>query len=278
MGGDLVTTEPTVLKVDEEDRVTVQIIKYLTLEGKFHKIFGYHIEILNSIRNEKRISIPLFLLKSLEKSIEVVKTRKGRVHLHQGLLKLLYLHEKDKRGSSARFVRGGFPRTIKTPISKAQLLLGPAPTSPILKTNAVILDLEEDSDNKGGDIPLEVSKKDGIQKRKPLPQVLTANLAKCSWRSTRLQNKSVDKSKVVDFMESIEEEMEDSDARKSVEVGNPTKDVGTGIPDKGFMKGLDGTHNLVEDLKCHLKVLNGLGGSMTSTYSCINLLTLEITN
>jgi len=34
------------------DRVAIQIMKYLTLEGKFHKLFCYHIAILNLIRNK----------------------------------------------------------------------------------------------------------------------------------------------------------------------------------------------------------------------------------
>eukprot|EP01018_Ginkgo_biloba_P029318 Gb_29174 [translate_table: standard] len=165
--------------------------------------------------------------------------------------------------------RGGFP--------KAQLLLGPAPTSPVLKSSTVISDTKEDSKSQGEDIPFDGSKKDGVQKRKPPPQVLTANLAKCSRRSTRLQKKLAEKSKVVDFVEPTEE-IEDSNTRKSVEVGKSTKDVGPGISDKGSAKGPDGTHNLMEDLKCHLKLLNSLGGSLTSTCACINLLTLEITN
>eukprot|EP01018_Ginkgo_biloba_P009698 Gb_25168 [translate_table: standard] len=54
--------------------------------------------------------------------------------------------------------------------------------------------------------------------------------------------------------------------------------VGVDPSDKGPAKGPNGTQNLVEELKCHLKVLNGLGGSLSSTCACINLLTLEITN
>eukprot|EP01018_Ginkgo_biloba_P003972 Gb_35312 [translate_table: standard] len=46
----------------------------------------------------------------------------------------------------------------------------------------------------------------------------------------------------------------------------------------GPAKGLDGTQTLTEELRCHLKVLNELGGSLSRTYACINLLTLEITN
>lgn len=48
--------------------------------------------------------------------------------------------------------------------------------------------------------------------------------------------------------------------------------------EKGPTKGLDGTQTLIEELRCHLKVLNGLGRSLSSTCACINLLTLEITN
>eukprot|EP01018_Ginkgo_biloba_P025387 Gb_18450 [translate_table: standard] len=243
MGEHLVTTKPAVLKVDEEvisrektnqvgqltkflkddeafcwlqsriareslpkpwDKVAVQIMKYLTLEGKFRKIFGYHIAILNSIRNEERINIPLFLLK--EQS-----------------------HEKDKRGTSVGSARSGFPKTSRSPVSKAQLLLGP---SPVIKTSAVISNLTEDSKSQGEEIPVE----------------------------------------------STEEEKEDSDIGKSVDVGKIAKDVGPEIPVKGPVKDPDGTNDMLEDLKCHLKVLNGLGGSLTSTCACINLLTLEITN
>eukprot|EP01018_Ginkgo_biloba_P023702 Gb_11572 [translate_table: standard] len=55
------------------DRVAVQVMKYLTLEGKFRKLFGYHITILNSMRNKEKINIPLFLFKSLEKSMHAIK-------------------------------------------------------------------------------------------------------------------------------------------------------------------------------------------------------------
>eukprot|EP01018_Ginkgo_biloba_P037263 Gb_40874 [translate_table: standard] len=47
---------------------------------------------------------------------------------------------------------------------------------------------------------------------------------------------------------------------------------------KGPAKGPDETQTLTKELRYHLKVLNGLGGSLSSTCACINLLTLEITN
>eukprot|EP01018_Ginkgo_biloba_P024198 Gb_34078 [translate_table: standard] len=116
-----------------------------------------------------------------------------------------------------------------------------------------------------------------IMKNPPL-QVLVANLAKCSRRSSHLQKKLVEKPKVVDNVESTVEEKEDSDAGKTIDVGKSAKDVGPRILDKGPVKELDGNHNVVEDLKCHLKILNGLEGSLMSTCTCINLLALEITN
>eukprot|EP01018_Ginkgo_biloba_P002261 Gb_17708 [translate_table: standard] len=222
------------------DRVAGQIMKYLTLEGKFRKTFGYHIAILNSIKNEERINILLLLLKSLEKSVKAAKSGKGRVPLHQGLVKLLYQYNKDKGG-----------------------------------TSAVISDSEEETDSRGEEVPLVVSKKDDGRnlKQKPPPRVLATNLAKCSRRSSRLQKKLAEKTKIVDYVEK-----EESDAGNAVDVGKSAKDLGPGISDKGLVKEPGETHNVVEELRCHLKILNGLGGSLTSTCACINLLALETTN
>eukprot|EP01018_Ginkgo_biloba_P009172 Gb_23349 [translate_table: standard] len=133
------------------DRVAVQVMKYLTLEGKFRKLFGYHIAILNSMRNKEKISIPLFLYKSLEKSMHAIKTESS---------------EEDQKS--------------------------------------------EDLESLGG--------------RSSPPKVSAAAPSVKSEKS-------------------------------------PT--------DSLFLS---------EELRCHLWVLNGLGGSLTSTCACINLLTLEITN
>eukprot|EP01018_Ginkgo_biloba_P022712 Gb_36500 [translate_table: standard] len=229
------------------DRVAIQIMKYLTLEGKFRKLFSYHIAILNSMRNKEKVTIPLFLLKSMEKSVRAVKVGKGKAPFHQGLMKLLVDFENDKRGDVAGPSKGGFSRRSGTPVSKAQLLLGPASLSLVLKSRDTVSDSEEDSLSQEGDAPVAGSKDGGSKKRKPLSQVLNANLAKCSRRSIRLQKNSL-----------------------KVAEADPVE--------KGPAKGLDGTQTLTEELRCHLKVLNGLGGSLSSTCACRNLLTLEITN
>lgn len=107
-------------------------MKYLTLEGKFQKLFGYHIAILNSMRNKKKVNIPLFLFKSLEKSMNVVKARKGKAPLHQGLMKLIVNFESNKKSVVVGPSKGDFVKVSGAPISKAQLLLGPTSSSPLL--------------------------------------------------------------------------------------------------------------------------------------------------
>ena len=42
------------------DRVAMVLMKYLTLEGKFRKLFGHHIAFLNCVRNKEKVNILLF--------------------------------------------------------------------------------------------------------------------------------------------------------------------------------------------------------------------------
>lgn len=35
---------------------------------------------------------------------------------------------------------------------------------------------------------------------------------------------------------------------------------------------------VTEEIRCHLRVLNSLGSSLSSTCACVNLLTIEVTN
>eukprot|EP01018_Ginkgo_biloba_P002004 Gb_02440 [translate_table: standard] len=103
-------------------------------------------------------------------------------------------------------------------------------------------------------------------------------LAKCSRRSTYLQKKSANKSKIVDFVDSSKEDHTVSEVGKFGEEGNSLKVAEADPVEKGPAKGPYWTQTLIEELRCNLKVLNGLGGSLSSTCACINLLTLEITN
>jgi len=258
------------------DRVVVQVMKYLTLEGKFRKFFGYHIAILNSIRNRVKINVPLFLLKSLEKPIKTVKSGKGKLPLHQGLLKMLVNYEKARINSAPLILKGNLIRTSGTPVSKAQLLLGPASSIP--KTSVDSSDSEEEEDSPSEDDGISTRKKGDSRKRKVAPQVLAASLAKCSRRSSRLQKKSANKVKIINYADSTEDEKlekQDDNTADSERVG---KDLESAEEIKDSSKIPPDNQNVLKELKSHLKVLNGLGGSLTGICACINLLTLEIAN
>eukprot|EP01018_Ginkgo_biloba_P035673 Gb_06925 [translate_table: standard] len=237
------------------DRVAIQVMKYLTLEGKFRKILGYHVAILNSIRNEEKVNIPLFLFRSLEKSIKSVKGGKGKVLLHQGLLKPLFQHAKDME-SLARMDS----------------------MSPSNKSSLVLSESEEEKEGPKKEAPKELSKGGEARglKRKIHPQVLASSLAKCSRRSSRLQQKSKGKQKIVD---SSEEDKVGFDDGKEAEVEKRLEEtVPLSLPNRGMVMDHQGTFSVLEELRCHLKILNGLRGSLSSTFACINLLAPEILN
>eukprot|EP01018_Ginkgo_biloba_P018070 Gb_20417 [translate_table: standard] len=259
MGGDLVTMEPSVLKVDKE--------KSLVCPERERSLLG-----------KRLIRVAIQIMKYLTLEVKAIKVGKGKAPLHQGLLKLLFDYEKEKKSAVVGPSKGGFSRLSGTPVSKSQLLLGPAPVSLAPKSDETVSNSKEDSVSQGDDTPLAGTKEGGGRKRKPPPQTLNASLAKCSRRSTRLQKKTADKAKIVDFVDSSEEDHTMSNVGKNTEGGCSFKMMGIDPSQKGLVKGPDGTQTLVEELKCHLKVLNGLGGSLSSTCECINLLTLEITN
>eukprot|EP01018_Ginkgo_biloba_P032322 Gb_32267 [translate_table: standard] len=228
------------------DKVAVQVMKYLTLEGKFRKLFGYHIAILNSMKNKEKINIPLFLFKSTEKSVHAVKAGKGKAPLHQGLMKMIVDFEINRKSYIAGPSKGGFVRVSEAPISKAQLLLGPALSSPLLVSGDTAMDSEGDSGSPERNCPATNPKEKGSKKRKPPAQ-------------------------------SSEEDRKSDDPESLGGRSSPSK-VTVATPSEKSAKSSEGSHSLSEELRCHLRVLNGLGGSLTSTYACINLLTLEITN
>eukprot|EP01018_Ginkgo_biloba_P031263 Gb_18255 [translate_table: standard] len=269
MGGDLITTEPHVLKVDKEVRdilekagllaffrrfsrfsesISVQaaetwedgkvvVVNSLTFTISNHlivEVYGLPLEGAVILRektsqaeqltkfltdeetfcwlqsgitresqpkpNEEKVNIPLFLFKSLQKSVKAVKVGRGKVPLHQGLVKSLYQSAKEKGGALGG-LEGGFPRSIGTPISRAQLRLGAAPL--------------------GKDSLSSASKP--TSNASPPPQVLASSLVKCSRRSSRLQQKSEEKHKIVDYNDTSEENKGRTDDDKDAEIGKVKK-------------------------------------------------------
>lgn len=255
------------------DRVAMVLMKYLTLEGKFQKLFGHHIYFLNAMRNKERINIPLFLFNSMEKSLILVQNGKGKSPLHQGLMKLITEFVFSKNHSVARPLKG-FSKVSGTPISKAQLLLGPIQVASNVDLGDSDSEAEDDSGSQEKLSRAKFPKDKGGRKRKT-PTILSANLTKCSRRSTRLQRKSLGTPSLLDVADSSEEE------NIPVEPSSPS---GKNYPQKSptatlSRKEASPENPLVnEDLRSHLRVLSSLGASLTSTCACVNLLTLEIRN
>eukprot|EP01018_Ginkgo_biloba_P009116 Gb_23834 [translate_table: standard] len=189
------------------DRVVIQVMQYTTLEGKFRKLFGYHVAILNSV-----------------------------------------------------------------PITKSQLLIGPAPPSLLLTLVNSKSDADEDSESQGMVSPVIAPKEKEGKKRK-----LNDSLAKSSRRSSRLQRKSAGKSNVIVDAGSSDEEQRINTAQGKIGRSNPTKSATANPSEKGEGSPVD-SQPPSKDFLGHLWILNSLSGTLTSTCACLNLLIVEITN
>eukprot|EP01018_Ginkgo_biloba_P013061 Gb_00900 [translate_table: standard] len=154
----------------------------------------------------------------MEKSVRAVKVGKGKAPLHQGIMKLLVDFKKYRRGVTVSPSKGGFSRLSKMPGSKAQLLLGLSPLSPMPKSRDTILDFEEDSLSQDGDLLVVVSK-DG---------------------------------------DSSKEDHTVSDFGKFGERGNSLNMVDVDPIEKGPAKGLDRNQTLTKKLQFHLKVVKNM--------------------
>ena len=58
------------------DDVCLVMMKYLMLEGRFGVCYYYHFPLLNHFRNRDFISIPFFLLHSLEEMINDIREKR----------------------------------------------------------------------------------------------------------------------------------------------------------------------------------------------------------
>jgi hypothetical protein len=76
------------------DDVCLVIMKYLMLEGRYGVYYYYHFPLLNHFRNRDFVSIPFFLLHSLEDMVSNVKVKRKKganfTIIHQGLIFRLY--------------------------------------------------------------------------------------------------------------------------------------------------------------------------------------------
>ncbi|XP_059073040.1 uncharacterized protein LOC131035524 isoform X1 [Cryptomeria japonica] len=103
------------------DEVCYIIMKYFTLEGRYGFFYYYHLPFLNHLKNKDLISIPFFLLRSLDYNVKDIAEakKKGKEFpiLHQGLILRLYnfhLALCPSRMISVQNVLGNQPLAITT--------------------------------------------------------------------------------------------------------------------------------------------------------------------
>eukprot|EP01018_Ginkgo_biloba_P006549 Gb_36349 [translate_table: standard] len=316
MGGEPVTSEPSVLKIDDDVRSILEEASLLS----FKKILRHSDSITNQfVESWKDGRVLINGLEFVVSEVLIVEASSlpnegvaiSRDKMNQGgslgdevshsgreipeAIRLSHSHPKfhEEHGKSehsplfaqihgekstiAGPSKGDFVRVSGAPISKAQLLLGPAPSSSLLISGDTASDSDGDSRSPEGNCPTTNPKEKGGRKRKPPAQVLSTNIAKCSRRSSRLQRKVVGKTKFVDDAEYSEKERKSDDPSSLGGRSNPSKVTVVAPLEKGA-KSSEGSYYLSKELRCHLRVVKGLSGSLTSTYAFINLLTLEITN
>eukprot|EP01018_Ginkgo_biloba_P012752 Gb_08875 [translate_table: standard] len=193
----------------------------------------------------------------------------------QGLLKILVNCEKARNLLPSLTLKGHL-RSSGTPISRAHLLLGPTVAAP--KSSVESSESVEEEDSPSEDCGILACKRGTSQKQKPLPQTLVISLAKYSKKSSRLQKKSAKKVKIMDYVISSEEEKIEKEDVNPKDLRRKEKDSVPVEENKDTTKVLLENQNILKELRSLLKILNRLGGSMTGTYACINLLSLKITN
>eukprot|EP01018_Ginkgo_biloba_P026605 Gb_41450 [translate_table: standard] len=145
------------------------------------------------------------------------------------------------------------------------------------KSSAGSSESEEEEDSPSEDCRTLGNKKGPTQKRKPTPQTLVASLAKCSRFLARQNEKSTKKVKIMDYISFEEEKSKGED----INLGDQHRKEKVSVPledNKDSTKSLIDNQTILKEPRSHLKILNGLGGYLTSTCACINLLSLEIMN
>lgn len=70
------------------------IMRYVTLDGRYARIFSYQFVILNPFKHDRKISIPFYLLSSLKHSLEKHAKNVDNPVLHEGLIHLILNYAK----------------------------------------------------------------------------------------------------------------------------------------------------------------------------------------
>eukprot|EP01018_Ginkgo_biloba_P015359 Gb_24384 [translate_table: standard] len=277
LGGDPVITESAVLSMEEDVRVILEDSGLLPFFKKFtgHSeaitkqfveswkndrvtINGLDIDVnegliaeVTGLPNDGELVSRDKMDQSLPQPWDRVAIQAGKTKSlrHQGLMKFIVEHNSKRHGSPSGPSRGAANKVSGVPITKSQLLIGPAPPSLHLTSVDSESDADDDSESQGMVSPITIPKEKEDKKRK-----LSNNLAKRRRRSTRLQRKSVGKSNVIVDAGSLEEEQKTDTAQGKVGRSSPSKSAVANPSEKGEGSPNDSQHPS-EDL---LEIINYL--------------------
>lgn len=71
-------------------------MEFITLDGRFTRVYNYHFVILNHFWYKEKISIPFYLLCTLNTGIkDAISNPNPNIAMHEGLMVILYNHIKN---------------------------------------------------------------------------------------------------------------------------------------------------------------------------------------
>ena len=78
------------------------IMKYFTCEGRYSRVYSYHVRLLMHFTRTHLLNIPFLLCRSIEKMASFVQKkpppRQKASSFHHSLIKILILHQLEKKG------------------------------------------------------------------------------------------------------------------------------------------------------------------------------------
>ena len=80
------------------------IMRYFTCEGRYYRVYSYHIRLLMHFTRTHLLNLPFFLCKSIDKMSSLVQkrppTQQKASLFHHSLIKIIILHQLEKKGVS----------------------------------------------------------------------------------------------------------------------------------------------------------------------------------
>jgi len=77
-------------------------MKYFTCEGRYSRLYSYHIRLLMHFTKVKMLNLPYYLYRSIDKMSYVVQNRNYSQQMqslfHHSLIKMVLLHQLEKKG------------------------------------------------------------------------------------------------------------------------------------------------------------------------------------